>query len=115
MLIFFALLPEDPCNVFMDAQMLSVSSFKPEFFRLIFFAPIVGNERVLGAEWGGKVCPDFGFEGCYFMQGVRAWLCSGEYLGGTQLFSVGCNGWEIFGHLISRCFSLLLLRSYEML
>lgn len=36
---------------------------QPEFFQadIFFFAPIVGNERLLRAEWGGRTCPDFGF------------------------------------------------------
>lgn len=72
----------------------------------------MGNERLLGAGWGGRGCPDFGFLGVLFPAGSpRAGLGSGGYLGGTQLFA----GWEIFGHLISRCFSLQLLWSYEIL
>lgn len=55
------------------------------------------------------------FMGVISCRGLRAWLCSGGYLGGTQLFSVGGSGWEIFGHLISRYFILLLLWSYEIL
>lgn len=85
-----------------NAQCLQL---QPEFFRLIFFAPVVGNEkRVLGAEWGGKACPDFSFYGCYFLQGpegmaVLWWIFRWNP-------AVFC-GWQWMGNLWAFDFKIL--------
>lgn len=95
----------------MSSCMLSVSNqiFSGWYFLLPLWE-MRGSLELRGEAERAQILVFRGITPC-----LRAQLCSGGYLGGTQLFSVGGNGWEISGHLISRCFSLLLLWSYERL
>lgn len=97
----------------MDAQMLSASNFNQNFSGWYFLLPLWEMRGCL--ELGGEAegAQILVFRGVLSCRALRTGLCG--YLGGTQLFPVGGTGWEIFGHLVSRCFSLQLLWSYEIL
>lgn len=96
MLILFALLPEDPCNVFMDVQILSFSSTRIFSGWYFFFCSHCGEWEAAQSWVGRQNVPRFWISK-NFQLGPEGTRCSGGCLGGTQLFSVGGSGWDNLG------------------